>query len=47
MTNTILNIKISEVEDKISDGMSSTVFNEKIEEVETKMQNVNCLVKKP
>ena len=42
MTTTVLNIKISEVENKISDTsglVTTTVFNTKISEVENKIPN--------
>ena len=47
MTNAVLNMKISKVEDKIHGLVTTTAFNTKIEEVENKIQDVSGLVKKP
>ena len=47
MTNAVLNMKISKVDDKIHGLVTTTVFNTKIEEVENKIQDVSGLVKKP
>ena len=49
MTTTVLNRKISDVENKIpdaSDLVTTTVFNRKIIEVENKIPNGSGLVKK-
>ena len=47
MTNVVINMKISKVEDKIHGLVTTTAFNTKIEEVENKIQDVSGLVKKP